>query len=124
MEGLFVDRVDGETRREDGRIVQRPHLDDDGGKTGRSRDDMRAAFRAELARDGTLEVAPRELRWLARGVFEAIRRHRNEHVWRTAGDVLAFATMALRLHHRIAFRRIAQRTTIASTFELHRVSSI
>jgi len=40
---------------------------------------------------------------------------------RAAGDILAFAAVALRRHHRLAFRLIAYLAAIASAFELHDV---
>src|SRR5690242_10346126 len=85
---------------------------------------MRAAFGTELARHRPLQIAALELLRRALGVFETGNRHRDKHVGRAAGDVLALAAVALCLHHRIAFRRVAQRAAIASTFELHRLSPI
>src|SRR5262245_56548520 len=82
---------------------------------------MRPAFRAEFTGHGALEVAAAELLWLACGVFESTDRHRHEHVRSAARDVLAFAAVALRSHHRLAFRLIAHLAAIASAFEFHDV---
>src|ERR1700754_4447007 len=52
-------------------------------------------------------------------VAEAGERHQHEQVGRAAGNILAFAAMALRLQHRLALGDIAQRAAIASAFEFH-----
>src|SRR5260370_30457767 len=80
---------------------------------------MGAAFGAEFPRHGALEIAARELLGGFLGVFEAGDRHQHEQVGRAARDVLAFAAMALRLHHRLALGLIARLAARASAFEFH-----
>src|SRR6187402_3341327 len=80
---------------------------------------MRAAFCAEFPRHGAFEIAAGKLLWRALGVTEAVERHEKKHVRRTAADILAFAAVALRLHHRLPVGRVAQVSAIASAFELH-----
>src|SRR6516164_8305627 len=82
-------------------IIERADLDDHGGQSGPPREQMRSAFGAEFARDGTLEVAARELLRPAPGVSESIERHQHEHVGGAAGKILAFPAVALRLQLRL-----------------------
>src|SRR6185437_10715883 len=121
VEGLLVDREDRHLRRELLRIVERADLHHDdwtarwlGGEVG-------AAVGAELARHRPLEVAAREGLGRALGVLVAGGRHDDERVGRAAGDVLAFAAVALRLQHRLALGDVADVAAIASTFQLHLV---
>src|SRR5262245_13667491 len=120
VEWLLVAGEDGHHRRAElPGIVERAGLEDEGGKSGPARADMGAAIGAEFARDRRFEIAARIGLWLAAGVAEAIGRHQHEHVGGTAGDVLAFAAMALALHEGFAFGLISQRAAIASAFEFH-----
>ena len=68
---------------------------------------------------GAFEIAARELLRRSLGVAEAVDRHQHEHVGRAAGDILAFAAVALRLHHRLALGDIAHLAAIASAFQFH-----
>src|SRR5439155_17909162 len=68
------------------------------------------------------QVAAGELLGRLSGVFEAADRHQQEHVGRTARDVLALAAVALRLHHRLALGLVAHLAAIASAFEFHDAS--
>ena len=88
-----------------------------------ARQDVRAAFGAELARHRVFKVAPLEMLRRTLGVAEAVGRHQHEYVRRAAGNVLAIAAVALCLQRRIAFGDVAQRAAIASAFELHSVPS-
>jgi hypothetical protein len=80
---------------------------------------MRAALGAELARHWLLKILARELLWGALGVFEAVRLYGKKYIWRATGDVLALSAVTLRLHHWVTLGRIAHRSAIASTFQLH-----
>src|SRR5262245_1785559 len=103
MERLLVDRVDRHLRRaEHARIIERPDFQDHGRQSWPPRNEMRAAFGAEFARDRLVEVAALELLRRALGVAKAIARHEQEHIWRAAADVLALAAVALRLQGRLA----------------------
>src|SRR4029453_5581634 len=93
-------------------------LDDDD-RSVRARHDMGAAFGAEFPGDRLFQILARNLLGRAPAVFEAVGRHRPEHIGRTAGDVLAFAAMALRHHPRLAFGLIAHRAAIAPTRPFH-----
>ena len=108
--------------RRTGGIVERSDLDDrrpapPGGRV----DQVGAAFGAEFPRNRLFEVAARKLFGRALGIFEAVQRHQHEQVRRAAGHVLAFAAMALRLHHGLALGDIAHLAAIASAFEFHDV---
>jgi hypothetical protein len=83
---------------------------------------MRAAFGAEFPRHGAFKIAARKLLGRALGVTEAIGRHEKKHVWRTAGDILAFAAMALRFHHWLAFGHVAYIAAIATAYQFHGIS--
>src|SRR5262249_21614603 len=78
-----------------------------------------AAFRTKLARHRLFEIAAGKLLRHTLGVFETVERHRHEHVGRAARDILAFAAVALSLHHRLALGFIAHRPAIASAYEFH-----
>src|SRR3984893_5594616 len=120
VETLLVHRINREVRAaEQARIVESANLDDDGRESWRTRYDMGAAFGAELASDRPFEITAHELFGRSLGIGESCYRHRNENVGRSTRDVLAFPAMALGFHHGFAFSDIAQRTAIATAFELH-----
>src|SRR5215471_7454643 len=120
MERLLVDRIDRHLRRaEQLGVVERADLDDQRPRHRRAGDQVGAALGAELARDRTLEIAALELLGRPLGVTETVSRHQQEHVGRAAGDVLAFAAMALRLHDGLAVDLIADLTAIAPASEFH-----
>src|SRR5690242_18202464 len=120
MERLLVAGIGRHLRRaEQFWISERADLDDDGRKALRAGRHMGPAFRAEFSRDRALEIAALELLRLIPGVAEAAHRHGDEHIRRTAGDVLAFTAVALRFHHGIAVGDIAHLAAIAPTFKLH-----
>src|SRR6266478_4791989 len=122
VESLFVDGVDRHLRAaEQAGIVERADLQDHGRHNRRPRHQMRAAFGAKVPGHGAFKIAARKLFGRPRGIAEAIGRHQDKHVGRAAGDILALAAMALRLHHRLAFGHIAHLTAIASAFQFHDV---
>src|ERR1700688_3142449 len=82
---------------------------------------MGAAFGAEFPRHRVLEIAAGKLLRRSLGVAEAVARHQQKHVGGAAGDILAFAAVALRLHHRLALGYIAHLSAIATAFEFHGV---
>src|SRR5580693_2157423 len=99
MERLLVDGVDRDLRAAEQRgIVERADLDDHHAGHPRSGDHVGAAFGAEFARYRLFQIAAAELFRRSLGIFEAIAGQQHEHVGRAAGDILAFAAMALRLH--------------------------
>jgi hypothetical protein len=62
MEGLLVDRVDRHLRgAEKARIIERPNFQNHCRKTRPPRHKMRAAFGAELACHGALEIRARKV---------------------------------------------------------------
>src|ERR1700683_3507055 len=80
---------------------------------------MRAAILAELARHRLSEIAADEGLGRAAHIAEPFGRHQHEHVRPAAADILAFATMALRLEPRLPLGCVAHLSTIASAFERH-----
>ncbi len=82
---------------------------------------MRAAFGAKVPGHGAFKIAAGKLFGRPRGIAEATGRHQDKHVGRAAGDILALAAMALRLHHRLALGHIAHLAAIASAFQFHDV---
>src|SRR5262245_11017744 len=80
---------------------------------------MGPAFATKFARHRAFEIGTREFARFAARVTKPLRRHEHEHVRRAAGDVLAFAAMALRLEARFAVRYVANFAAIASAFEFH-----
>src|SRR5690242_2339792 len=120
VEGLFVDGVDRHLcRSEQAGIIEGPDLYDHGGKSLWPRREVRSAFGAEFAGHRPFKVAPPELLGRVLGVLEACNRHGDEEVWRTTGDVLALATMTLRLHHRLALGEVAHLAAIAPARKFH-----
>src|SRR6202142_4509523 len=123
VKGLLVDGVDRHLRAaEKGGIVERADFQDQSRQALRARDEMGAAFGAEFPRHGAFKVAALELLRHSLGVAEAGERHQDKHVGRAAADILAFATMALRLHHRVALGLVAHLAAIASAFQFHGIS--
>src|SRR5579859_5528974 len=104
-----------------GGIVERADLEHHGRQSGSMRDQMRAAFGAEVAGHCIVEVAAGELFRLASGVGETADRHQHEHVGSAARDILALAAMALRLQHRLALGEVAYVAAVASAFQFHRL---
>jgi len=122
MVGLLVDSINRHLRTaKQAWIVERPDLNNNGGKSLRQGRDVSAAFSAKLARDRPFEISSRELLRRTLSVLESGFRHRDEDVRRSASDVLAFAAMALGFHHRVSLGDVAQRFTIATAFEFHGV---
>src|SRR5882724_807021 len=122
VESLFVDGVDRHLRAaEQAGIVERADLQDHGRHNRRPRHQMRAAFGAKVPRHGAFKIAAPKLFGRPRGIAEAVGRHQDKHVGRAAGDILALAAMALRLHHRLALGHIAHLAAIASAFQFHDV---
>jgi len=80
---------------------------------------MRPAFGTELARYSAFKIAARKLLGRSFGIAEAAGRHQKKHVWRAASDILAFAAVALRFHHRLSLGQVAHLTAIATAFQLH-----
>src|SRR5882724_2455726 len=85
---------------------------------------MRAAFGAEFSRHRVFDVTAAELPGASPGEAEASGRHENKHVRGPAGDVLAFAAVALRLQHRFALGHISHLAAVASAFQFHCISPI
>jgi len=122
MEALFVDGIDRHLRAaKHSRIVERADLDHDGWESLRQGRDVGAAFRAELARDRPFEIGASELLGRSLGVGESCFWHRHEHIRRSASDVLAFPAMALGFHHGVTFSDVAQRMTITTAFQFHKI---
>src|SRR5216684_1578752 len=122
MEGLLVDGEDRHLRgaKQSG-IVERADFQNRRGQTRTTCGQMGAAFGAEFPRHRVLEIAAGKLLRRSLGVAEAVARHQQKHVWRAAGDILAFAAVALRLHHRLALGHIAHLSAIAPAFQFHGV---
>src|ERR1700682_1930229 len=80
---------------------------------------MRAAFGAEFPRHCAFKIAASKLLGHSIGIGKAVGRHQKKHVGRAARDILAFAAMALRLHHRLAISDIAHLAAITSAFQFH-----
>src|SRR5262245_58731275 len=126
MEALLVDGEDRHLRTaEDGRVVERPDLDQHHtGHLGGPGQQVRAAFTAELPRHRVGEIAtPKGLRGALR-VLEAGLRHAHDDVRVSARDVLTFAAVALRLEDGVAVGLVTDGATVASTLKSHRVSSV
>ena len=120
MESLLVDGVDRHLRTaEESGIVERADLYDRRGQARPPRQQVRAAVGTEFPRYGAFEIAAGKLLGRSLGVAEAVDWHQHEHVGRAAGDVLAFAAVALRLHHRLALGHIAHLAAVASAFQFH-----
>jgi hypothetical protein len=82
-----------------------------------ARDDPTACvWAARMERSDSRKHEPKVSGW--------VLRWQREHVRRAAADVLAFATMALRLEPRLFLSHIAHLSTIASTLERHGCSSL
>src|SRR3984893_15500209 len=102
MKGLLVDGVDRHLRAaKHSGIVERADFQNHRGQTRPPRGEMRAALGAEFPRYRAFKIAARELPGRRLGVTEAADRHQEKHVGSAAADILAFAAMALRLHHRL-----------------------
>src|ERR1017187_1198051 len=103
MEALLVHRIDRHVRTaEQTGTIERADLDDHRRKSLWTSYYVSAAIGAEFARDRILQIATGEFLRRTLGVGKPRYRHRDENVGRAAGDVLAFAAMALSLHHRLA----------------------
>ena len=121
MESLLVDGVDRHLRlAEKSWIVERADFQDHGRQSRPPRDEVRAAFAAEFPRHGAFKIAAGKLPGRSLGVAKAAGRHENKHVGRAAGDILAFAAMALRPQYRLALGEVAHRATIATAVQRHR----
>src|SRR5208282_394148 len=120
MESLLVDGVNRHLRvAKKTWIVERADFQNHGAQARPPRRQVRAAFGAEFPRDGAFKIAACKLPWRPLGVMEAVGRHEKKHVGSAAADILAFAAVALRSQHRLAFGDVAHGAAIASAFKLH-----
>src|SRR5262249_21909103 len=122
VKALFVDGEDHHLRSaEDARAVERADLDEHRARqAGCLGQQMRSAFRTELARDWVLQVFAFERLGLALGVREAGVGHAHDDVGMPARDVLALAAVALPLEQWVSLGLVAHRAAITAAFELHR----
>lgn len=120
MKGLLVDGVDrhlGPAKQAG--VIECSDFYYDNRQPLWTRDEMRAAGGAELARYRVLDIGAGKLPGRALGVFELRARHRGKKIGAAARNVLAFPAMALRLHHRIAFREVTHLATITTAFQFY-----
>src|SRR5258707_9454284 len=80
---------------------------------------MGAALGAEFPRHRAFKITARKLLGGSPAIAEAADRHQKKHGGSAAADILAFAAMALRLHHRLALGHIAHLAAITSAFQFH-----
>src|SRR5690242_18742132 len=89
VEGLPIAGENGYLRIAEGsRIIEcAPLQDNQAGRGGRTRHQVRAAFSAELTRHGIAQIRTPVGLWLARGIAESLVRNSEAHIRAAARDV-------------------------------------